>query len=275
VASVYRSVIGVGTTSTAAEAVKANAYDVGNTSFGSATAVYAYSSDTTVISNYGTLCANWVAADGAVYCALSGLKAGTANITLRDAATVAASTVASNAVAVRVSTGTLSSYTLTTDKASYAPGEKGYLIVTAKDAAGLVMPYAAASAYAATTFFNKDGITFTGALGNGSDDIKTSTQGSTSVKFDRSSTPSSTDPIAVYTFFAPAAAGSLTFSAKGGTLMSSASQATATTATITVADSASAALAAVSALAVTVASLKTLITTLTNLVLKIQKKVKA
>jgi len=120
-----------------------------------------------------------------------------------------------------------------------------------------------------------DGITFTGALGNGSDDIKASTQGSTSVKFDRSSTPSSTDPIAVYTFFAPAAAGSLTFSAKGGTLMSSASQATATTATITVADSASAALAAVSALAVTVASLKTLITTLTNLVLKIQKKVKA
>jgi hypothetical protein len=276
VASSYRSVIGVGTTSTAAEAIKANAYDVNSTSFGSSTTLYAYSSDTTVISNYGTLCANWVAADGAVYCALSGLKAGTANITLRDAATVAASTVASNAVAVRVSIGTLSSFTLTTDKASYAPGEKGYLIVTAKDAAGLVMPYVAASTYASTTFFNKDGVTYTTSIGNGSDDINALTKANPLAKaFDRSSTPSSTDPIAVYTFFAPAAAGSLTFSAKGGTLMSSASQATATTATITVADSASAALAAVSALAVTVASLKTLITTLTNLVLKIQKKVKA
>jgi hypothetical protein len=92
---------------------------------------------------------------------------------------------------------------------------------------------------------------------------------------DRSSTPSSTDPIKVYTFYAPVTAGSLTFSAKGASTFSAASQATATTATITVADSASAALAAVSALAVTVASLKTLITTLTNLVLKIQKKVKA
>jgi hypothetical protein len=276
VASVHRSVIGVGTTSTAAEAVKANAYDVGNTSFGSATAVYAYSSDTTVISNYGTLCANWSAADAVAYCALSGLKAGTATITLRDAATVALSTVASNAVSVRVSTGVLTSFTLTTDKASYAPGEKGYLIVTAKDAAGLVMPYSAASTYAALTFFNKDGILLSTGTGNGSEDIVTLTKNVAIARaFDRSSTPSSTDPIAVFYFYAPAAAGSLTFSAKGGTLMSTALQTTATSTTITVADSASAALAAVSALAVTVASLKTLITTLTNLVLKIQKKVKA
>jgi hypothetical protein len=91
----------------------------------------------------------------------------------------------------------------------------------------------------------------------------------------RSSTPSSTDPIKAYTFYAPAAAGTVTFSAKGASTFAAASQTTATTVTITVADNASAALAAVSALAVTVASLKTLITTLTNLVLKIQKKVKA
>jgi hypothetical protein len=276
VASSYLSVIGAGVTAGAAtRGIKANAYDANSTSFGANTAVYAYSSDTTVVSDYGTLCA-WTAADSVSYCDLTGVKAGTASITLRDASTVALSTVASNAVSVRVSSGVLSSFTLTTDKASYAPGEKGYLIVTAKDAAGAVMPYKAVASFAARTFFDKSGISTTAALGNGSDSITVNTADVTiGVKFDRSSTPSSVDPIAVYTFYAPATAGTVTFSAKGGTLMSAAQQATASTATITVADSASAALAAVSALAVTVASLKTLITTLTNLVLKIQKKVKA
>jgi hypothetical protein len=263
VAASYRSVIGVGTEATKG-AVKVNAYDVNSSSYGSATTVYAYSSDTTVISDYGTLC-TWNSTDLVAYCALTGVKAGSANITFRDAATVALSTVASNAVAVRVSVGVASSFTLTTDKASYAPGEKGYLIVTIKDAAGLVMPTAASAAVLAS-----GGITNTAQLGNSSD-----TTTATSFATDRSSTPSSTDPIKVYTFYAPAAAGTVTFSAKGASTYSAASQTTATTVTITVADNASAALAAVSALAVTVASLKTLITTLTNLVLKIQKKVKA
>jgi hypothetical protein len=276
VASSYLSVIGVGITAGAAtRGIKANAYDANSTSFGANTAVYAYSSDTTVVSDYGTLC-GWSTSDSVAYCDLTGVKAGTASITLRDASTVALSTVASNAVSVRVSSGVLSSFTLTTDKASYAPGEKGYLIVTAKDAAGAVMPYKAVASFAAKTFFDKSGISTTAALGNGSDSITVNTADVTiGVKFDRQSTPSSVDPIAVYTFYAPATAGTVTFSAKGGTLMSAAQQATASTVTITVADSASAALAAVSALAVTVASLKTLITTLTNLVLKIQKKVKA
>jgi hypothetical protein len=263
VAASYRSVIAVGT-ETSKGAVKVNAYDSLSNSFGAATAVYAYSSDTTVISDNGTAC-TWNSTDLVAYCALTGVKAGTANITFRDAATVALSTVASNAVAVRVSTGGVSSFTLTTDKASYAPGEKGYLIITVKDAAGLVMP-----TLVSTTIFASGGITTNGQLGNSSDTM-------TGVAFatDRASTPSSTDPIKYYTFYAPASAGTVVFSAKGASTLSAASQATATTATITVADNASAALAAVSALAVTVASLKTLITTLTNLVLKIQKKVKA
>jgi trimeric autotransporter adhesin len=263
VAASYRSVIAVGTESSKG-AVKVNAYDANSNSFGSLTAVYAYSSDTTVISDYGTAC-TYDSTDKVAYCTLTGVKAGTANITYRDAATVALSTVASNAVAVRVSTGVVSSFTLTTDKASYAPGEKGYLIITVKDAAGLVMP-----TLASTSIFASGGITTNAQLGNSSDTT-------TGVAFatDRSTTPASTDPIKYYTFYAPAAAGTVTFSAKGASTLSAASQATATTATITVADNASAALAAVSALAVTVASLKTLITTLTNLVLKIQKKVKA
>jgi hypothetical protein len=264
VASSYRSVIGVGAESSNG-AIKANAYDVNSNSYGSATTLYAYSSDTSVISNYGTLCATWSATDLAAYCALTGVKAGTATITLRDAATVALSTVASNAVSVRVSQGVATTFTLTTDKSSYAPGEKGYVIVTVKDAAGLVMP-----SLSSATVLASGGISTTAQLGNSSDTM-TATVFSTG----RSSTPSSTDPIKAYTFYAPAAAGTVTFSAKGASTFAAASQTTATTVTITVADSASAALAAVSALAVTVASLKTLITTLTNLVLKIQKKVKA
>ena len=263
----------IGATETAGtgNAIRAQAFDANTINLAAGTALYSYSSDTTIVSNYGTACgataysatdAQWF-----TYCPLTVVsgKSGSVTITIRDAATVATSTVASNGVSVRVSTGTASSITLTTDKASYAPGEKGYLIVTVKDAAGLVMP-----ARSSTATLAAGGITTTGQLGNSSDTL-TATDFATA----RSSTPSSTDPIKVYTFYAPASAGTVTFSAKGASTFSAASQTTAATVTITVADSASAALAAVSALAVTVASLKTLITTLTNLVLKIQKKVKA
>jgi hypothetical protein len=253
--------------------VRAQAFDANLTNLASSTALYAYSSDTSVVSTYGAACsaAAVSATDGLWYadCPLTGVKAGTVNITIRDAATVALSTVASNAVSVRVSTGVATSFTLTTDKASYAPGEKGYLIVTVKDAAGLVMPKRSSTATLAS-----GGISSTAQLGAASDTLI-----ATSFATDRSSSgsnsPSSNDPIKFYVFYAPSTAGTVTFSALGASTFSAASQSVATTATITVADSASAALAAVSALAVTVASLKTLITTLTNLVLKIQKKVKA
>jgi hypothetical protein len=265
------TVIGGTETAGTGNAIRAQALDVNSTNLAAGTALYSYSSDTSVVSNNGTACGAtaYSTTDAAwfTYCPLTVVtgKSGSVNITLRDAATVAASTVSSNVVAVRVSAGVASSFTLTTDKASYAPGEKGYLIVTVKDAAGLVMPARSSAATLAA-----GGISFTGQLGNSSDTL-TATDFATA----RSSTPSSNDPIKVYTFYAPASAGTVTFSAKGASTFSAASQATASTVTITVADSASAALAAVSALAVTVASLKTLITTLTNLVLKIQKKVKA
>jgi len=265
VTTLNKSVIAVGAeTADSKASIKAAAFDANSTNFGTLTDLYAYSSDTTVISSYGSACSvAYTAANAAVYCPLTGVKAGTATITVRDASTVALSTVVSNGVSVRVSTGVTTSFTLTTDKASYAPGEKGYVIVTVKDAAGLVMPSASYS-------LASGGISTTVNLGSSSD-----TMTGTSVATSRQTTPSSTDPIGFYTFYAPVTAGAFTFSAKGGSAFSAASQATATTVTATVADSASAALAAVSALAVTVASLKTLITTLTNLVLKIQKKVKA
>jgi hypothetical protein len=269
-AASYRSVIGVGAEATLG-AVSATAADANGTSYGSAISVYAYSSDTSVISNFGTAC-TYNSTTKAAMCLLTGVKAGTANITVRDASTVALSTVASSAVAVRVSQGVATSFTLKTDKATYVPGEKGYLWVTVLDAAGLAMPVLTDSVVLAT-----GGITSTVQTGTGSD-----TTTATTFSTERSATPASNDPVKVYTFYAPVNGGAIVFSAKGAATFSAASIATATTVTATVTDSgaaaalsAAAALAAVTALATTVASLKTLITTLTNLVLKIQKKVKA
>jgi hypothetical protein len=269
------TVIPVGTEATnSSAAVRAQAFDaVGGANLASSTALFAYSSDTSVISNNGTACgATAVSSSDAqwyTYCPLTGVKAGTATITIRDAATVAASTIASNAVTVRVSEGVATSIRVTTDKATYAPGEKGYVIVTVLDAAGLVMPKLASQ-----TILASGGVYTNGQLGNSSD-----TMTATAFATDRSSSsataPSSNDPIKFYMFYAPTQGGSLTFTAKGASTYSAASQATGSTATITVTDNAASALAAVTALATTVASLKTLITTLTNLVLKIQKKVKA
>ena len=262
-AAAYRNVIGVGTEATLG-AVSATAVDANGTSYGTAVSVFAYSSDTSVISNFGTAC-TYNSTTKAAMCPLTGLKAGTANITIRDASTVALSTVASNAVAVRVSQGVATSFTLKTDKATYAPGEKGYLWVTVLDAAGLAMPVLTDSVVLAS-----GGITSTVQTGSGSD-----TTTATTFSTERSATPASNDPVKVYTFYAPVNGGPIVFSAKGAASYSAASIATATTVTATVTDNAAAALAAVTALATTVASLRTLITTLTNLVLKIQKKVKA
>jgi len=269
------TVIGATESAVNTNAIRAQAFDANTTNLASGTALYSYSSDTSIVSNNGTACGAtaYSASDAQwfTYCPLTVVsgKSGSVTITIRDAATAALSTVASNGVSVRVSTGTASTFTLTTDKASYAPGEKGFLIVTVKDAAGLVMP-----ARSVTATLASGGISASGQLGAASDTL-TATDFATARSSSGANAPSSNDPIKYYVFYAPATAGTLTFSAKGASTFSAASQTTATTATITVADSASAALAAVSALAVTVASLKTLITTLTNLVLKIQKKVKA
>jgi hypothetical protein len=263
-ASVYRSVIGVGAEAAGSGAVSATAADASGSSYGSAITVFAYSSDTSVISNFGTACA-YNSTSKTALCPLTGVKAGTANITIRDKSTVALSKATSNAVAVRVSEGVATSFTLKTDKATYAPGEKGYLWVTVLDAAGLAMPVLTDA-----TVLAAGGITSSVQTGSASD-TTTATQFST----ERSATPASNDPVKVYTFYAPVTGGPIVFSAKGAATFSAASQTTATTVTATVTDSGAAALAAVTALATTVASLRTLIVTLTNLVLKIQKKVRA
>jgi hypothetical protein len=247
--------------------ILAVATDATSVASASSTVVYAYSSDTTVVSNFGTACA-YSADDEGQICALTGVKTGTANITLRNKSTVALSTVTStDVIAVTVSAGTPASIKLAFDKATYAPGEKAYISVSVLDSAGKTV-----ASQSAQNFLSSSGITSTVAFGNGSDtDLGTA---SIATAQRNVSAPLSVEPVKVYTVYMPSSGGTVTISATGGSALPAAGQVK-VTASATVTNDAAAALAAVTALATTVASLRTLITTLTNLVLKIQKKVKA
>ena len=262
----YSSVIGA-----SGIGVWGTAVDSKDNNLAGGTALYAFSSDTTVISTYGAACGSYDTTLKVVPCTLTGVKAGTANITLRDAATVAASTVASSAIAVRVSFGVATSFKVTTSATSFAPGQPGVVLVSVLDADGKVMP---AGTY--SNLFSSTGISTNMTMGASIG----GTLSSASVTTDANPVASATkpvvtsDPVMQYYYYMPTTGGTLTFNYKGGTSVPVAAQVTGTT-SATITDNAAAALAAVTALATTVASLKTLITTLTNLVLKIQKKVKA
>jgi len=229
--------------------------------------LYVYSDTVGTVSNDATEC-TYDSTDSRHECSLTGVTAGTAKITVRDAATVATSTVSATAVTVTVSTSSAAKFTMAFDKATYAPGEKATLIVSVVDSAG--------KSVAANTFanlFSSTGISLSTAAGNGSDAV-TSASVQTASLASASSLYTTTTPVKTYTIYMPTNGGKFEASATGDASLPLAGQVK-VTATATITDNAAAALAAVTALATTVASLKTLITTLTNLVLKIQKKVKA
>jgi len=261
------------------DVVLGKATDASGFVVGTATAVYAYSSNTAIVSDSGTAC-SYDSTYQIHKCALTGVAAGTATITLRNSGTAgAASTVSSTeAISVTVSAGTAATLKMEFDKATYSPGEKGYLKVWAVDSAGKPV-----GAQTITNLINAAGMTTNVAFGNtgGTAAIPNST-----VQYAlRAQTPllgdalTSLEPVNVLTVYMPTSGGKVEVKATAGGSLPAAAQATAVVATATVTDAAAAnaaaALAAVTALATTVASLKTLITTLTNLVLKIQKKVKA
>jgi hypothetical protein len=205
-------------------------------------------------------------------CPVTTLTAGTAKFKIIDASTVAAATATSNEVTVTVSNATVSSVKLEFDKATYAPNERARIYVTPLDSTGKAMQSAVY-----TSILASGGITVIGAVSytgtTSTADSLTAATGFTTAS-QTSSTSGAKAGSMQFTVYMPAAGGTVTLSATGGTALPQAAQ-VAVTATATVTDSGAAALAAVTALATTVASLKTLITTLTNLVLKIQKKVKA
>jgi hypothetical protein len=268
--TVLTSVIGNGSTSAV---ILATAKDASGNINAANDSVYAFSSDTSIISNNGTAC-TYSSVYGGQLCSLTGVANGEASITLRDASTVAASTKASTAVKVTVNNRAASSVKLALNKSTYAPGEKAFVTLTALDASG--NPTAAISSQ---PLLSSAGVYTTAALGTGSADLVTGYATiSTASSTGSGGTFASLVPVKQWTIYMPATGGEVTLSAKGGSYLPESGQVTVTTkatVTNTAEVNATAALAAVNALATTVASLKTLITTLTNLVLKIQKKVKA
>jgi trimeric autotransporter adhesin len=204
-------------------------------------------------------------------CPVTALAAGTAKFKIIDAATVALATATSNEVSVTVTAATAATVKLEFDKATYAPNERARIYVTPLDSTGKPMQSATYSALLAS-----GGVTVIGAVTYAG--TTTTADSLTATSYTTSAQTSSTSGAKAgsmqFTVYMPAAGGTVTLSATGGTSLPLAGQ-VAVTASATVTDSGAAALAAVTALATTVASLKTLITTLTNLVLKIQKKVKA
>jgi hypothetical protein len=253
IASTDSSVIAVaGTTKVSVLAQDDASYLVSGLAGG--TDFYAFSSDTAV----ATVATYAYSATTGYSVIVTGLKAGTADISFGNKSTLAASTIKSAVKTVRVGSATPADVTLTTDKTTYQPGEKITLTVTILDSTGKSV--VGATSYA--NIFSSAGVTASMNLASGT--LPTGTI----------SDYSNTTNTKTFTLYAPVTGGTLTFSGTGGTALATANQ-VAKSVSVTVSDNASAALAAVTALATTVASLKTLIVTLTNLVLKIQKKVKA
>jgi len=264
-ASVINSTPGIGSTT----AIAVDAKDANGNRF--AGTLYSYSSATGTISNDGTTTCSYVAARDRHECSVTGVVAGTATITVRNASTVAASTVSSDPVSLTVSGSSAATVKLSWDKASYAPGEKATLLVSVLDSAGKSVPAATFGSLFAT-----GGITLNQAAGNGSDTVTATSV--TTLSLAALALGTLTDPVKAYTVYMPATGGTMTASATGGTSLPLAGQ-VAVSASATVADSGSQALAAVTALASQVSAFITKInaqiTTLTDLVMKIQKKVKA
>jgi trimeric autotransporter adhesin len=303
--AVNKPVIGVGA---ATDVIRATAVDADGNVWGGAAYIYASAAADALIAGSETPAAcTFNSARGYHECPVSGTAAGTANFKVIDAATVALATATSASAAVRVTVGVPATAKLAFDKATYAPGEKAQIWVTAVDAAGLAL-----SERTITNLFATGGITSTSAFSTGSDttltDVTVAIAGATSA------TAGTVAGYKVYTVYMPYASGDITISATGGTGLAAAgrvalsatasvvnssvdaatdaaNEATdaanaATDAALAAADAADAATAAaqdasdaVAALSASVSklisSLRAQITSLTNLVIKIQKKVRA
>jgi len=133
----YGDTIINGTTS---GALKAFVKDAGGNTFTGD--IYVYSSDTSVISESATAC-SYDSTLGYHSCALTVVETGTATVKVsnRSAQSAAATTSAlaawfSSTLSYTVRGTKIQSFTATFDKATYAPGEKAILTITAKDRAG-------------------------------------------------------------------------------------------------------------------------------------------
>ncbi len=243
------------------------------------TGVFAYSSDTAIVSDTATTCV-YSSSTTYYHCSLTGVTAGTATISIGNVSSgIGNATVKGDKTAsVTVQTKSATTLSLAFDKATYAQGERGFIYVSAKDADGKQVPQ-----QTITDLISSSGIVVTKGSISGAGNASLTLSGSTITSpalavrvasIDTCDTQATGTAVHCITFIAPQSGGTIEISATGGGALPAAGQ-VAVKASATVTDNGAAALAAVQALAVTVASLRTLITTLTNLVLKIQKKVKA
>jgi hypothetical protein len=236
--------------------------------------VWAYSSATTVVSDSGTACA-YESALGYHTCKVTGVTAGTATITIANLGTSLANATlkGSKTVALTVGSATAAKVSLAFNKASYAPGEKGYILIKATSADGKTVNPGTYANLIAT-----GGISVSGSF-SGTAPTLTATDYTLKPRVAALDDGlASEEPVGYLTFYAPYAGDKITITATGGSLLPAAGQVS-VTASAAVADNGSAALAAVTALASQVSAFITKInaqiTTLTDLVMKIQKKVKA
>lgn len=217
-------------TTSAADAVTFLAKDSGLNTLSSGT-YYAFSSDTS-IATVGSV--TYSSDSGTV--SVTGVKAGTVTITIGNASTLAASTIKSSPVSLRVGSTAIASVKVAFDKATYAIGEKAIITVTGLDSANLpTVPGTLATFFANSKALKEDKLFSQNAL----------SVDSTTVKFDAatSATAGTTAGSASYVVYMPLTAGKVTVT---GTLGANANLATAiqgtdVTASATVTDSASAA----------------------------------
>jgi hypothetical protein len=236
--------------------------------------VWVYSSDRTIISDSGTACA-YESAIGYHTCKVTGVLAGSATLTIANygSGLVNATLKGDKTVAMTVGSSTPATLKLAFNKASYAPGEKGFIYINALDASGKPV-----NPGTITNLMATGGISLAGSF---SGTLPTLTDVTYTLKPQVAALDSgcsSTDAVACLVFYAPYAGEKMTITATGGSALPAAGQ-VAVSASAAVADNGAAALAAVTALASQVSAFITKInaqiTTLTDLVMKIQKKVKA
>jgi len=281
----------------------------GTTEIKDPTTFYVTSSATTVISGAYTSTGSltYDTTEGGFVVNLTGVAAGTANITVGTKSSATATTgVEAAAVAVRVGSTTVDDVKVAFDKASYLPGELATITVTPVDKDGAIL-----SSSDTYTVFATGGIVAPVALGTGSQTIT----GTAAHDGGVAGAGLGTDGAATYKIYMPAYQGTFVFKYTTGTMATTAKSAVARTISVDViaADGGAAAAAAEEATAAAndatdaalsaaeaaeaatamaqegvdavaelsasvtklISALRAQITTLTNLVVKIQKKVRA
>lgn len=195
VATPVKSVIAVGANTTT---VKAVAKDASGVTVGAGT-LYANSSDLSIVSDSGTAVA---ISNGEALFTITGVKAGGAAVTIRNAT----GTIVSAPVSTRVEAAA-ATVKLSFDKETYLPGEAATIKVQVLDAAGLPV-----SGKTHANLFATGGISSTYAFGSGSDVLT-----ATSVTTD-------TETVKSYKVFMPLTENTVTISATGGTSLPLAGQ---------------------------------------------------